>query len=132
FADNTTPVLTSAGLDDHSSTTYFQNAVEVGTAGDYTFAPNSPLSLAANTPYTILFFADDPLTNINLSYTTSSTFTSVDGWSIPGLDGSEIPLYAISATPAPEPTVTSLVCASVFILIASRIKRRGLNQKAKF
>jgi hypothetical protein len=132
FADNNTPVLTSAGLDNFSTITYFQDAVEVGTAGYYTFAPNSPLSLAANTPYAILFFADDPEVNINLSYTTSSTFTSSDNWNIPGLDGSDEPLFAITATPAPEPTVTSLVCTSVFIFIASRIKRCGLNQKAKF
>ncbi|HEY5233374.1 MAG TPA: choice-of-anchor R domain-containing protein [Verrucomicrobiae bacterium] len=85
FPDNNTPVLTSAGLDDYPTTTYFQDGVEVGTAGYYTFIPNSPLSLAANTSYVVLFFADDPLANINLSYTTSSIFTSVDGWNIPGL-----------------------------------------------
>jgi hypothetical protein len=132
FATNNPPVLTSAGLDNYSTITYFQDAVQVGTAGYYTFAPNSPLSLTANTPYAILFFADDPEVNINLSYTTSSTFTSSDNWNIPGLDGSDEPLFAITATPAPEPTVTSLVCTSVLILIGSRIKRRGLNQKAKF
>jgi hypothetical protein len=132
FATNNPPVLTSAGLDNYSTITYFQDAVQVGTAGYYTFAPSSPLSLIANTPYAILFFADDPEVNINLSYTSSSTFTSSDNWNIPGLDGSDEPLFAITATPAPEPTVTSLVCTSVFILIASRIKRRGLNQKAKF
>jgi hypothetical protein len=132
FATNNPPVLTSAGLEDYNTTTYFQDGVEVGTAGYYTFAPNSPLSLAANTSYAILFFADDAFVNINLSYTTSSTFTSSDNWNIPGLDGSDEPLFAIAATPAPEPTVTSLVSTSVFIFIASRIKRRGLNQKAKF
>jgi hypothetical protein len=132
FADNNTPVLTSAGLYNYSTITSFQDAVEVGSAGSYTFTPSSPLALAANTSYALLIQPDDALVEINLSYTTSSTFTSSDNWSIPGLDGSDEPLFAITATPAPEPTVTSLVCTSVFIFIASRIKRRGLNQKAKF
>jgi hypothetical protein len=132
FADNNTQVLTSAGLYNYSTITSFQDAVEVGSAGSYTFTPSSPLALAANTSYALLIQPDDALVEINLSYTTSSTFTSSDNWSIPGLDGSDEPLFAITATPAPEPTVTSLVCTSVFIFIASRIKRRGLNQKAKF
>jgi hypothetical protein len=132
FADNNTPVLTSAGLDDYPTITYFQDNVEVGAAGYYIFSPNSPLSLAPNTSYAVLFFADDPLANINLSYTTSTTFNNMDNWNMLGLDGSDAPLYAVTATPAPEPTVTSLVCTSVLILIASRIKRCGLNQKVKF
>jgi hypothetical protein len=132
FADNNTPVLTSAGLYNYSTITYFQDAVEVGSAGSYTFTPSSPLALAANTSYALLIQPDDALVEINVNYTTSTAFTSMDNWNIPGLDGSDEPLFAITATPAPEPTVTSLVCTSVFILIASRIKRRGLNQKAKF
>jgi drug/metabolite transporter superfamily protein YnfA len=135
FADNNTPVLTSAGLDNYSTITYFQSAVQVGTAGYYTFTPNSPLTLTANTPYAILFFAADAFANINLSYTTSSSIASVDNWNVPGLGESEIPLFAITATPVapvPEPSVIYFASGGIFAFIALQIKRRGLNQKAKF
>ena len=126
FADNNIPQLMSAGLDDYSTTTSFQDGVEVGAAGYYTFAPNSPLALAANTSYALLVYPDDPQVDVNLSYTTSSDFTSVDNWNIPGIDGSDEPLFTIMATPvtpAPEPSVTVLVCTSIFTFIVLGLTR---------
>jgi len=130
FADNNTPVLTSAVLDDYHTITSFQDAQEIGGAGYYTYTASSPLPLAANTPYGILVLSDDPTVGINLSYTTSSTITSFDGWIVPGLGEFEIPLFAITATPVPEPSVTFLACTGIFIFIALLIKR-GLFKRAK-
>ncbi len=124
FADNNTPVLSSAALDDNGTITYFQDGVEVGAAGAYTFTPQSSLALDANTAYALLVYPNDAQVDINVSYTTSSTFASMDNWNIPGLDGSDEPLFAITATsiePTPEPTVTSLACASIFVFTAFRI-----------
>jgi hypothetical protein len=133
-ANNEIPILSSAFLYDYSSYIYFQDSHEISSAGFYTFTANLPILLTANTPYEIWIIPADPLAGggINVSYTTSSTFTSSDNWNISGLGGSDEPLFAITATPAPEPTVRSLVCASVLVLFVSRIKRRGLNQKALF
>jgi hypothetical protein len=129
FANNNTPVIVSAGLDNYSTITSFGGAAEVGAAGYYTFTPTSPITLAANTSYALLIYPDDSLVDINSSDTTSSVFTSIDNWNIPGLDGSEEPLFAITATPiepTPEPTATSLACASISVFIAFRmwIRRR--------
>ena len=112
----------SAALDDYSTTTSFQDGVEVGAAGYYTFTPNSPLALAANTSYALLVNTVDPLVDVNLSYTTSSNFTSVDNWNIPGLNGSDEPLFTIMATPAPEPSVTVLVWTSIFTFVVFRLR----------
>ncbi len=128
FADNSTTVLVSAGLYDYSTTTFFGNAVEVGAAGYYTFTPGSPIALTANTPYAISVFPDDPQANVNLSYTTSSNFTSVNSWNIPGLDGSDEPLFAIGATPVeptPEPGVGSLTCGGILAFAGFRMKQKG-------
>jgi hypothetical protein len=125
FADNNTPVLTTAELDDYHTITSFQNALEVGTAGYYTFIPNPPISLAANTPYAFLFLTVDPLVNVNLSFTTSSIVTIVDNWNVPGLGEFEIPLFAITATPVPEPSVTFLTCTGIFAFMALRFPLCG-------
>jgi hypothetical protein len=124
FANNNTPVVVSAGLSDYSTVTYFGGGAEVGSAGYYTFTPNSPLALAANTPYALVVFPDDPIAEINVSYTTSSAFTSIDNWNISGLGATDESLFAITATPiepTPEPTATSLACATIFAFIAYRI-----------
>ncbi len=130
FGDNNTPVLMSAGLDNYSTTTSFQDGVEVGAAGYYTFTPNSPLPLAAGTSYALLVYSDDIQTDVNLSYTTSSDFTSVDNWNIPGLNGSDEPLFTIMATPAPEPSATVLAWTGMFILIVFWLKRTFFTSMA--
>ena len=124
FADNSTPPLVSAGLADYSTITYFGGAVEVGAAGYYTFTPNSPLALGADTSYALLVYPDDAQVDVNVSYTTSTAFSSIDNWNIPGLDGSDEPLFAITAIPAPEPSVASLACAGIFAFIVVWVTKR--------
>jgi len=128
FANNNTPALMTAGLDNFSTTTSFQDGVEVGAAGSYTFTPNSPLALAANTPYALLVSPVDVAADVNLSYTTSTDFTGVDNWNIPALNGSDEPLFTIMATPAPEPSDTILICASILSFMLFRLKRMGVIQ----
>ena len=125
FADNNTPVLSSASLDDYSTITSFGNSVEVGSSGYYTFTPESPLALAANKPYALLIVPNDALVEFNVSHTTSAAFTSIDNWNIPGLGGSIEPLFAIAATPiepTPEPAETALICASFLACALFRFK----------
>jgi hypothetical protein len=132
FANNNIPVLTTADISDYSIFyTYFQSGVEVGSAGYYTLTPDTPLSLAANTPYLMMVFTADPFVSVNWNYITSSAVTSVDNWSASLSDGAEIPLFAISATPiapAPEPTVVSFVCLGAFVSILFRKRRHFSNR----
>ena len=125
FASNDIPVLTTAEVFDSSTRTFFQNGVDVGAAGYYTLAPDSPLSLAADTPYLMIVFPADVFASVNWNYTSSSTVTSVDDWSASLTDGSEIPLFTIAATPiapAPEPAVVPLVCLGAFVFISFQIR----------
>ena len=126
FASNDIPVLMTAAVFDYRTYSYFLSGAEVGSAGYYTFAPNTTISLAAATPYLMVVFPADPFANLpSWNYITSSAVSSVDNWSTSLTDGAAIPLFAISATsigPVPEPTAVSLVClgALVFILFQRR------------
>ena len=122
---------TMARLFGPSTSTSFQDVVTISNAGFYTYTPNLPLILVANTSYAIGIYVVDPLEGMNLSYTDSSTVTSIDNWNVPGLGTSEIPLFAITATPispVPEPSTISLACTSIIILVAFWIKQRGLKK----
>ncbi len=124
FASTDIPVLMIAAVSDYSTFTYFQTFAEVGAAGYYTFMPNSPISLAAATPYTMLLFPADPLANFpNWNYITSPAVTSIDNWSAGLIDGAQNPLFSISATPiapVPEPAVAPLAFLGVLVFFVSR------------
>ena len=91
FASNDNPVATTAAVFDYSSSSYtdFYSGIEIGSAGYYTFAPNTPISLAADSHYAILIFQSDALSSVtaNWSFITSSAVTSVVDWSTSLTDG---------------------------------------------
>ena len=111
FASNNTPVLTTAAVFDYSTYSYFQSGAEVGSAGYYSLAPISPISLAADTPYVMVVFPADAFLSVNWNYVTSPAVTSIDNWSVGLTDGAQNPLFSISATPVPtpEPAVVPLL-----------------------
>jgi hypothetical protein len=125
FASNNTPVLTTAAVFDYSSGySYFQSGAEVGSAGYYSLAPVTPISLAADTPYVMVVFPADAFLSVNWNYVTSPTVTSIDSWSVGLTDGSQNPLFSISATPvpAPEPAVVSLLFLGAVASFIFRIR----------
>jgi hypothetical protein len=125
FASNNTPVLTTAAVFDYSTYSYFQSGAEVGSAGYYSLTPITPISLAADTPYVMVVFPADAFLSVNWNYITSPTVTSIDNWSVGLTDGSQNPLFSISATPiapAPEPAVLPLVLLGAFVSILFRLR----------
>jgi len=131
FASNDNPVATTAAVFDYSSSSYtdFYTGIEVGTAGYYTFTPNTPISLATDSHYLILISQSDVLSSVtaNWNFISSSAVTSVDNWGTSLTDGADIPLFAISATPVapvPEPAAVSLVCLGAFVFIVFQRNRR--------
>lgn len=123
FASNNVPVVMTAAVFDYSAYTYFYTGTQVGSAGYYTLAPNAPISLAANTPYVMLVLPASALASVNWNFITSSAVTSVNNWSTSLSDGSDIPVFAISATPitsVPEPAVVPLVFLGAIVFIVFR------------
>lgn len=97
------------------------------TAGLYHYTPQTPATLEGNSRYWIIVAVTSVSfsTAYNLSYTSTTAASSVDGWFITGntaIGQAGIPMFAINATPVPEPSAfVLLVVVFVFVFSAEQL-----------
>jgi hypothetical protein len=100
--------------------TFFATGQNPLTAGFYNYTPLTIATLGSNTPYWVIVYNTSGNFNsaYNLSYTSTTAATAVDGWFIPGntaIGQAGILIFAINATPVPEPSIFALLVMALAI-----------------
>jgi len=97
------------------------------TAGIYNYTPLTIATLGSSTPYWMIVYLTSVSSagNYNLSYASITAASSVDGWLITGntaIGQAGIPMFAVNATPVPEPAAfVLLVGAFVFLFSTNQL-----------
>jgi len=137
---NQSPFL--GAIEPGSSIASLSGSLTPVAAGTYTYSPASNLTLSPSTYYFIVLTAGTPVASAAYEWSTTSTDapTLSNGWEgggdlLSSSDGlarnwdellSTYPLFAISGTPVPEPSVLGLLVLGGFFLVWHRRKAKAI------
>jgi len=111
--------------------TFLNSTSNPTIAGLYSYTPQTASTLASSTDYWLVAFINgSSFDDYSMSYASSTTATASDDWSITGsvvVGQTWIPIFAINATPVPEPSIFALLATALPILLFGNQTRRISN-----